>query len=63
MKQDPLQMHKMLPANMSLSALIKSVKEILLFAINSMQFAEFILHFWIPFHILTQHVKYEKQSM
>ena len=38
-------MHKRLPANMSLSALIKSVKEILLFAINSMQFAEFILHF------------------
>ena len=37
-------MHKRLPANMSLSALIKSVKEIVLFAINSMLFAEFIFH-------------------
>ena len=52
-------MHKRLPANMSLSALLKSVKEIVLFAINSMQFAEFIFHILIPFHILTQHVNYQ----
>lgn len=45
---------------MSLSALIKFVKEIVLFAINSMQFAQFILHFLIPFHILTPHVKYQE---
>ena len=28
-------------------------------AINSMQFAEFIFHILIPFHILTQHVNYQ----
>ena len=53
-------MHKRLPANMSLSALIIKVCERNCpLAIDSMQFAQFILHFLIPFHILTEHVKHQ----
>ena len=49
MKTRPITDAQEAPCDMSLSALIKSVKEIVLFAINSMQFAEFIFHIWYHF--------------